>query len=469
MTLISPSDTAISTSAQTELQRVAVWITDCRRRSSQPFEPWPQPETGPSDWPLAELLHHSEPHRLWRPRDLGQPTDLLDELTVIGLLSHKSNGYGPGPWQLTAAGGLYAVRDRPTNGPPRVFLSDDGLRLLDTVLSSRPAGRVLDVGCGAGLATAAAALTADHVHGIDLVPDCLDATRRSTHLSDLSHNVTVEHADLTTYQPDKPVDCIIANLPGVPVPPSLDYPPAGNGGPDGLALTTRLLETTPHWLTTTARHEPQNPVLLMRLQGPGDPHGPYALELLHQLARTAHLDISVITDSRIDRRVRDGLTTSYAHRHNPHLDHNALAQTVQAHSHQLGMTHYYSSSVIAHPADNGQLHHLDLAPRDWLNQPLHTRPVAVDLVPEITAQYYTRLARLPVGFWELGTHHTITAPARRISELIELLNQHATGANAVTALFTNELAESPLEALPLYTTTNLLIETIQTSLSKGTA
>lgn len=343
-----------------------------------------------------------------------------------------------------------------------MFLSDDGLRLLDAVLTSRPTGHVLDAGCGAGLATAATALTADHVHAIDLVPACLDATRLSAHLSGVDDKVTTEHADLASYQPAKPVGCIIANLPGVPVPPGLSYPPAGNGGPDGLTLTHHLLDQTPRWLTTTSRHHTTHPVLVMRLQSPGDPNGPYALPLLRQLARTSRLDITVITDSRIDHRVRDGLTASYASRHTPYLDHHTVAETVRAHSRDIGMTHYYSSSIIAYPADNGALHHLDLAPRDWLNQPSPTEPVTIDLVPEITARYFSSLARLPVGFWELGTRRTITAPARRIPALTDLLSQGTTGADAVSTLFADELANAPVQALALYTTTNLLIETIMT-------
>lgn len=466
MTLASLPDTTTSTSVRTELQRIAAWITDRRRRSLQPFEPWPHPtELSADNWLLAELLHHAEPGPPWRPRDLGHPTDLLDELANLGLLDRHGDRYRPGTWQLTAANGVYAVRDRPTGRPPQVFLSDDGIRLLESVTTSRPAGRVLDAGCGAGLATAAAALTANHVHGIDVVPACLEATRLSAHLTGVGHNVSTEHVDLASYRPDQPADCIIANLPGVPVPPTLLYPPAGNGGADGLALARRLLEEASAWLTTRSRNRPSHPVLLMRLQSPGDSHGPFALRMLHQLAGTARLDISVITDSRIDRRVRDGLTSSYADRHNPDLGHHAITQTVHTHSRHIGMTHYYSSSVVAHPAGDGRLHHLDLAPRDWLNQPVRINPVADDIAPEITARYFAGLARLPVGFWELGTQHTVTAPPRRIGELTQLLSQGATGVDAVTTLFTEEFAQSPVEALSLYTTTNLLVETVIASLS----
>src|SRR5712691_12498255 len=165
-----------------ELWRVGAWIADRRHRSLQPREPWPY-AASPAGWPFAEHLHLSSSCGNGPP-GLGIPSDLVRKAQEIGLLvEDDQRGHRGGRWQLTAMHGVFAVRDRPTDGQRSVFLGDDGTRLLETVLAARPRGVVLDVGCGAGLATSGAALSADAVHGFDIVPECVEAARRSAWLN----------------------------------------------------------------------------------------------------------------------------------------------------------------------------------------------------------------------------------------------------------------------------------------------
>lgn len=444
-----------------ELHLVGAWIADRRHRSMQPREPWPHtPTTAPSTWPFLELTHLTSPGDPDRDRQVDLPAEAIAQAEDLGLLAPADHGHQPGRWQLTAMHDVLAVRDRPNNGPPAVFLGDDGTRLLDTVLAARPHGTVVDVGCGAGLATAGAARSADHVHGFDIVPACVDAARTSARLTGVAHKVTITHDDLFTFQPPGPIDCIIANLPGVPVPPGLTYLPAGNGGEDGLALTRHLLNRLPIW-TDHGRNTPEEaPTLLMRLQSPGDDAGPFALHDLQELAIARRLDISVVTDSRINAAVRDSLTTKYAAQSNPLIPEAEIEQAVRAHSKRLGMTHYYSSSVTARPGD-GRLRHLDLAIPDRLNTTIrvHLRD-SPDLVRQAVGSYYSRLARLPMGFWELGRRSHVEAPAARIQQLLTLFNEGQTSAQAIQHVFADEFAANPTVALALYSTTGLLIETM---------
>lgn len=446
-----------------ELHLVAAWIADHRCRSLQPCAPWPDAPLATADrWRFAEVLHLASPPEPACSARIEPPADVLGQAEALGLIVGDSDGYRPGAWQLTAVHDVFAVRDRAPDGHPRVYLGDDGTRLLDTVVAARPRGTVVDVGCGAGLATAAAALSADEVLGFDVVPACVDAARLSARLNGVAHKVSITNDDLIAFQPDRRIECVIANLPGVPVPAGLAYPAAGyGGGEDGLRLARHLLDRLPAWTAHGRTARPDAPVLLMRLQSPGDPDGPFALQELQALAGAARLDVSVVTDSRIDVAVRDSLTIKGAAHHNPEIDRDVIEESVRSHSSQLGMTHYYSSSVVAR-LGTGQLRHIDLAIRDCLNTPLRIEPPnSPGATQQIVGRYFARLARLPMGFWELADSTHVEGPPARIDELVALINEGCTAAQSVREVFAHEFAADPTAALALFSTTGLLIETIR--------
>lgn len=74
----------------------------------------------------------------------------------------------------------------------------------------QPGWEVIDYGCGSGiLAVAAAKLGARHVQAVDLDPQALYATRENARKNQVAERI---HAQEPARLPDRPVDCLLANI-----------------------------------------------------------------------------------------------------------------------------------------------------------------------------------------------------------------------------------------------------------------
>ncbi len=122
------------------------------------------------------------------------------------------------------------------------------------IAKTKPAPAILDIGTGSGVIplTLALELPAATIHTTDLSPDALALAAENAARHQLTDRVTLHQADLLP-PGDNKFDLIVANLPYIPADeiPSLspevrqDPVTALDGGPDGLDLIRRLIDTAP--------------------------------------------------------------------------------------------------------------------------------------------------------------------------------------------------------------------------------
>jgi hypothetical protein len=362
----------------------------------------------------------------------------------------------PGRFELTAHRSLIAARDRP-RGSVRggVHIGEDSLRFAEAILGVAPRGVALDVGCGSGISTCALGRTCEQVHAIDVVDACLDATALSMGLNGMGAKALVSLAQLDAYEPPQRFDCAIGNLPGVPVPPGLEYPPDGAGGPDGLELMRLFLERCQTSLLA------ERGVAIMRFQSLGDEHGPLLLSELRELAPRARWDISVMTESRIPASVRAALTAHHALPVNPGIEPLRMLARADAHLADLGYHEYYASTLFARPASGaeGAVIYTDLSGQSLVGRALRRGRSgdAAQLRGSAIPAYYGRAHDLPDSFFELGSLAFIHEPAMRLEQILECLSEGpVTVPELVERVFADEVAEDPIRARFLQVTVELL-------------
>jgi hypothetical protein len=361
----------------------------------------------------------------------------------------------PGRFELTAHRGLIAARDRP-RGSLRggVHIGEDSLRFAEAVLGVAPRGSALDVGCGSGISSCALGRTCEQVHAIDVVEACLDATTLSMGLNGMGGKALVSLAQLDAYEPPQRFDCAIGNLPGVPVPPGLHYPPDGAGGPDGLELMRLFLERCETSLLS------ERGIAIMRFQSLGDERGPLLLSELRELAPRARWDISVMTESRIPASVRAALTAHHALPVNPGIEPLRMLARADAHLADLGHHEYYASTLFARPAAGatGSVIYTDLSGLSLVGRRLrlaHSADVT-ELMGSAVPAYYGRAHDLPDSFFELGSLAFIHEPAMRLEQLLECLVRPITVPELVERVFADEAERDPIRARFLQVTVELL-------------
>ncbi|HEY7830718.1 MAG TPA: hypothetical protein VIC06_09170 [Solirubrobacteraceae bacterium] len=361
-----------------------------------------------------------------------------------------------GRFELTAHRSLIAARDRP-RGSVRggVHIGEDSLRFAEAILGVAPRGVALDVGCGSGISSCALGRTCEQVHAIDVVEACLDATALSMGLNGMGGKALVSLAQLDAYEPPQRFDCAIGNLPGVPVPPGLHYPPDGAGGPDGLELMRLFLERCQGALLA------EGGIAIMRFQSLGDEQGPLLLSELRELAPRARWDISVMTESRIPASVRAALTAHHALPVNPGIEPLQMLARADAHLAELGHHEYFASTLFARPAANarsGSVIYTDLSGPSLVGRTLrlaHSADIA-ELMGSAVPAYYGRAHDLPDSFFELGSLAFIHEPAMRLEQILECLIEPTSVPELVERVFADELASDPIRARFLQITIELL-------------
>ncbi len=141
-------------------------------------------------------------------------------------------------------------------GDPFAYFGDDSLALA-TLQTPAPAGQVLDLCCGPGIQTFVAAHYAAHVTGVELRPETWRIAELNRRLNGAGSRVefVCQSAEDFARADARQYDRILFNPPLVPFPPGYNFALAGNGGPDGLSLTRRIIALYHNRLANTGSME----------------------------------------------------------------------------------------------------------------------------------------------------------------------------------------------------------------------
>jgi SAM-dependent methyltransferase len=296
-----------------------------RQAGGLTHEPWLPPV--PHEDPIFSLLHRGE---VTGP----VPADLRAVLDRLGLPT-------PLPCYLTAVRDLLAVGDH-HDRPERchAYLGKDGLQIVDRLLSHRGSGRALDCGSGSGLTSVALAAAGFQVTAVDIDPACVTATRATAALNGFQDRIDPREmsiADALLDGGDGDYAMIAANPPGAPVPTTVNYWPAGNGGSDGMGVIRTIL-------TGATRALAPGGVLVMRFESVGDGDRPFAVAEIDEIAADCSVLLSV--EDRLPMRVRSGISARWAAPHNPGLEAGELLDILDTHAESLGATYFYTCFAV---------------------------------------------------------------------------------------------------------------------------
>jgi len=190
--------------------------------------------------------------RLWAYGDtvnadeLSQALDgaLAEGLQRVGVLRRHEDGFR-GAMRLVPFCGLWIASDEMHGGDPVMgpgATTDELARAIP-----RDAGRVLDVGCGAGsLALVAASRGATEVVGVDLHPRATEWSRINATLNELP--IELHSGDLTAPVKGRTFDLVLSQPPFVVKPAQVQATTYLHGGAMGDELTMRLVAEIPEVL-----------------------------------------------------------------------------------------------------------------------------------------------------------------------------------------------------------------------------
>lgn len=124
-------------------------------------------------------------------------------------------------------------------------------------LQFQPGERVLELGCGAGLAAILAAKAGCRVVATDVVPEAVECARGNALLNGVADRVEVRLGDCYDPVAGLTFDLICTNPPQMPTPPGRDredpVAAADNGGVDGWEILDRTIQGAPAHLAPRGR------------------------------------------------------------------------------------------------------------------------------------------------------------------------------------------------------------------------
>lgn len=143
-----------------------------------------------------------------------------------------------GLWYLAHSPGAWST----------VYYGDDSLALALRLPSGR--GKALDLCAGPGIQSFICAARGWEVTSVEVNPVAVWVSQVNARLNGLTDRTQQLEGDLYSALPDdRTFSLICANPPLLPIPESVPYPFVGDGGPDGLLVTDRILRGAPKRLT----------------------------------------------------------------------------------------------------------------------------------------------------------------------------------------------------------------------------
>lgn len=264
------------------------------------FRPWADPTTssgraiGALGDPLraaAELLMLGRPVAVDRlPAPLVDVLPALERSGVCTTLDGMAHLQGLALFRLP---GLWLLAHPPQNSPT-LYLGQDSIALASR-LDTRP-GRCLDLCAGPGVQSLVCAGRGMDVVAVELNPVAAALCSVNVALNGRSSQVSVRSGDLYAEVAGERFDLVCANPPLLPIPAGLPYPFVGDGGPDGLDVTRRILDGLDQHLTGSGHAQ----LLGMTLS---DGFLPLGLDGLGRWCATAGIDLTWTTVNQLSTAV----------------------------------------------------------------------------------------------------------------------------------------------------------------------
>lgn len=179
--------------------------------------------------------------------------DAVDPLVEAGLLERLGDGAIVSLFILGVLDDLYILSDDLAHGQDAVMgFGETTLAMCGAAFSARPAGRVLDLGCGSGTAALLLARRAKAVIGTDLSPRAVALARANATLNDLSA-IELREGDRFAPVAGETFDLVVSQPPFVPRPDGVAGSPTLYGGRRGDELALAILADLPKHLAPHGR------------------------------------------------------------------------------------------------------------------------------------------------------------------------------------------------------------------------
>nr|WP_300150708.1 methyltransferase [Propionicimonas sp.] len=169
----------------------------------------------------------------------AEVVDGLGPLCDAGFCSMTGDSASLAGLTLTRVEGLWYLSEMPSAGQT-LYFGPDSLALINRL--GVPRGPVLDLCSGPGIIGLVAAQRRASVTAVEINPMAVSLSMLNARLNGLDDDYEPRLGDLyAPILPGERFDLVAANPPLVPVPDGLAYGFVGNGGPDGMDVTWRIL------------------------------------------------------------------------------------------------------------------------------------------------------------------------------------------------------------------------------------
>ena len=428
-----------------------------RRNQPDVYEPWQnQPVNATSAVSdLYRLVH------LGTPVSLEQTSLSRGEIQLLlsaGFASESGDFLQPANWRVTHFRDIFCVSEYGKPGGSDVYIGDDSLLFSDFLHRLPEAGSGLDIGFGSGISSIALAKSCASVVGVDIAAECVDAGYVSAALNGSDSRIRFLASAIEDYRPHENFDVVVGNPPGVPVPESLNYSLAGNGGEDGLNVIRRFLESSLDYCRDDG-------TIAMRFQSIAADHNIKAHSEIEALAKAHQWDVEMFVDISIPAEVRSALSTKNALPLNPQLNESQLLAVFDQHMSAIGATEYTSTLMQINRRGNGTIN----------RQPIHTsirldtkiqpavRDSALDeaRLNQVQARFQGLIGNAPGILWRIAAPEDIARLSKNFGTIRRALMESRTPRDALRLVEPEAVAANHLRARGVIIPVLLAAEALQ--------